>query len=179
MHFDWCATSLYSNMKWQCFVLFSLLVLVSVGYAEEQQEKEELPPPPPPAVLTLNEETSSNLLDAKAEQEVDVQITAAEDDPDGIRGISLLSNGTLIRCPLRETYVECPVAHTCQRTCATLNNACLIQPTCTDACFCKDGYARDANNRCVPIRDCPGEYVVIEMLRRDKSMDGPLIPRYM
>lgn len=77
-------------------------------------------------------------------------------DPDNIRQILALNrNGHA--CPLREVFVDCPLAHTCQRTCATLNDGCVISPECTAACFCKDGFARDANNKCVPIFECPGK----------------------
>ncbi|XP_031773987.1 inducible metalloproteinase inhibitor protein [Apis florea] len=43
----------------------------------------------------------------------------------------------------------------CQRTCATLDQPCPIQNIrCNDGCYCKDGYARNTNDVCIPIKDC-------------------------
>ncbi|CAG9818445.1 unnamed protein product [Phaedon cochleariae] len=43
----------------------------------------------------------------------------------------------------------------CQTRCIRLECNCPIQNVrCNDACYCKDGYARDENNECIPIADC-------------------------
>ncbi|XP_037934486.1 inducible metalloproteinase inhibitor protein-like [Teleopsis dalmanni] len=55
-------------------------------------------------------------------------------------------------CPANEFYT-CGGA--CQTECATLGEPCLIvNIKCNDACYCKEGYARDANGRCIPIKKC-------------------------
>lgn len=128
-------------MQWQFFVLCSALGIVTVSCAEE------IIPEPKTAPLVLpGKADTSNIIE-------DVAVTQTEEDTDDIRRFT----DTLGNCPHYEQFIDCPNAHTCQRTCATLNYACLITPTCTPACFCKDGYARNENNRCVPISDCPGE----------------------
>lgn len=61
------------------------------------------------------------------------------------------------KCPFHEVFVDCPDAHICQQTCATLNEGCVVEPDCEAACFCKEGFARNSNKKCVPISECPGE----------------------
>lgn len=83
-------------------------------------------------------------------------INDAKEPFDDIRAITAINATTSVRCPHHEVFIDCPDAHTCQQTCATLNHACVITPECTPGCFCRTGFARDINNRCVPISDCPG-----------------------
>nr|WIM01334.1 zonadhesin-like protein 1A [Limnephilus flavicornis] len=47
----------------------------------------------------------------------------------------------------------------CDTTCATLGDVCpIINIKCNDKCYCVDGYARDKNNKCVPIKQCPPKF---------------------
>lgn len=44
----------------------------------------------------------------------------------------------------------------CQTTCSELGQECpIVNIQCTDACYCKDGYARNENGACIPITRCP------------------------
>ncbi|XP_077290901.1 zonadhesin-like [Arctopsyche grandis] len=44
----------------------------------------------------------------------------------------------------------------CDTTCATLGEKCpIVNIQCTEKCYCVDGYARNAQNVCVPIKECP------------------------
>ncbi|KAJ8921419.1 hypothetical protein NQ315_003037 [Exocentrus adspersus] len=44
----------------------------------------------------------------------------------------------------------------CQTECSTLGQICpIVNIRCNDACYCIDGYARDANGVCIPIEQCP------------------------
>lgn len=106
------------------------------------------------AISSAEEEKEVQIVKESSEvEEAVVELNGIADDN---RGLTQL-NGTIFRCPFREEFLDCPEAHKCQQTCATLNHACLITPTCTSACFCRQGYARDQAGRCVPISDCPGK----------------------
>lgn len=128
------------------FFFVFVIALVAVSSAEETQEqrvKESL------AVKDTIVDEPTVELNGIAE-------------PDDIRRGFLQLNGTIFRCPYKEDFVDCPEAHKCQQTCATLNQGCVIEPTCTPACFCRQGYARDSNGRCVPISDCPGKALLVD-----------------
>ncbi|XP_017889435.1 inducible metalloproteinase inhibitor protein-like [Ceratina calcarata] len=44
----------------------------------------------------------------------------------------------------------------CQTTCATLGQMCpIVNIRCNDACYCKEGYARNGIGMCIPIKSCP------------------------
>lgn len=46
----------------------------------------------------------------------------------------------------------------CDTTCATLGDTCpIVNIQCNEKCYCVDGYARNAQNVCVPIKECPRE----------------------
>ncbi|XP_012153343.1 venom metalloprotease inhibitor-like [Megachile rotundata] len=50
----------------------------------------------------------------------------------------------------------------CQTTCDTLGEPCpIVNIKCNDDCYCKEGYARNRKDICIPIRHCPK--------KRDKS----------
>ncbi|XP_077285527.1 zonadhesin-like [Arctopsyche grandis] len=51
-----------------------------------------------------------------------------------------------------EEFKECG---TCDPSCANLTPACLFQKNCIQGCFCKSGFARDSNKKCVDIKSCP------------------------
>ncbi|KAM7347814.1 venom serine protease inhibitor-like [Cochliomyia hominivorax] len=58
------------------------------------------------------------------------------------------------KCPRNEFYTDC--GNACQTECATLGDECLIRYIrCPDGCYCNEGYARDANRKCIPISQCP------------------------
>ncbi|XP_039233427.1 uncharacterized protein LOC6523879 isoform X2 [Drosophila yakuba] len=58
-------------------------------------------------------------------------------------------------CPENETYLTC--GPDCQTECATLGKPCLIRHIrCPDACYCNEGFARNAGGTCIPIRQCSG-----------------------
>ncbi|XP_043265628.1 inducible metalloproteinase inhibitor protein-like [Colletes gigas] len=43
----------------------------------------------------------------------------------------------------------------CQTTCQNLGQPCpIVNIRCNDACYCKEGYARDCNGNCIPIKMC-------------------------
>lgn len=137
MRFSFCLLVTRGIKMFRFLVLAACVLLVSC--AEESLVTvdgsanviaEEGPPPPP--------------------------LTDQSEIDDGIRSITQL-NGTYFKCPIHEEFIDCPEAHKCQLTCTTLNQACVVTPTCSPGCFCRQGFARDANGRCVPIRDCPGE----------------------
>lgn len=61
-------------------------------------------------------------------------------------------------CPENEFYTDC--GNSCQTLCSTLNKPCLIRHIrCPDGCYCNEGYARDANRKCIPISECPKEQI--------------------
>lgn len=134
-------------MKWLLLVSLAAAALLLLLMPAASLAKDLAPP-------TRNgEDTSSSASDKDIEGLT--ENVADKVGNDTIRWTSGGAGG--ITCPIFEEFRDCPEAHTCQTTCATLNYACVIQPTCTPACFCKAGFARDANNRCVPISRCPGE----------------------
>lgn len=64
------------------------------------------------------------------------------------------------RCPRNEYYA--PRGSPCQTTCANLGKPCNVSPLLQGAriagCYCKDGFARLKNKKCVPVRSCPGKF---------------------
>ena len=144
-------------MKCQLFLFLALVALSWTAEIRDLPEIQDLPEP-------LKEETSSSLTEETSpllteETSVDNELEASDPvDPlgDDVREITIVG-GVVRTCQLREVFLQCPDAHTCDRTCTTLNQACVITPTCTAGCFCRAGYARDANNRCVPYLRCPGK----------------------
>ncbi|XP_076165757.1 venom metalloprotease inhibitor-like [Ptiloglossa arizonensis] len=45
----------------------------------------------------------------------------------------------------------------CQTTCTNLGQPCpIVNIRCNDACYCKEGYARNCRGLCIPISSCPG-----------------------
>ncbi|PZC85306.1 hypothetical protein B5X24_HaOG201802 [Helicoverpa armigera] len=62
------------------------------------------------------------------------------------------------KCTGLNEYHSCGGA--CDNVCATLNeqnqtNCPIVNIKCNEMCYCEDGYARDDNNICIPIEDCP------------------------
>ncbi|XP_050511793.1 inducible metalloproteinase inhibitor protein-like [Diabrotica virgifera virgifera] len=70
-------------------------------------------------------------------------------------GSTLAPGGiTWKNCTRPNEYYTCGSA--CQTTCATLGQTCpIVNIRCNDDCYCIEGYARDAENNCIPIKDCP------------------------
>ncbi|GJQ76653.1 hypothetical protein Trydic_g15512 [Trypoxylus dichotomus] len=63
------------------------------------------------------------------------------------------STETLV-CDRPHEHYACGSA--CQTTCRTLGQPCtIINIRCNDACYCDDGYARNEQGTCIPIKDCP------------------------
>ncbi|XP_072941003.1 zonadhesin-like [Epargyreus clarus] len=66
------------------------------------------------------------------------------------------------KCQGPNEYFAC--REPCDNVCATLHKVnqtnCPMTNDwfiCVDMCYCDEGYARDANNICIPIADCPNE----------------------
>ncbi|XP_076759811.1 von Willebrand factor-like [Xylocopa sonorina] len=58
----------------------------------------------------------------------------------------------------------------CQTTCATLGQTCpIVNIRCNDACYCVEGYARNSNGVCIPIKSCPPK-------RRNAKYNPKLLP---
>ncbi|XP_075970402.1 uncharacterized protein LOC142972888 isoform X3 [Anticarsia gemmatalis] len=62
------------------------------------------------------------------------------------------------KCPGDHEYFTCGGA--CDNVCATLNkqnqtNCPIINIQCNSMCYCEKDYARDSNNVCIPIDQCP------------------------
>uniref|UniRef100_A0A1B0AFD2 TIL domain-containing protein n=1 Tax=Glossina pallidipes TaxID=7398 RepID=A0A1B0AFD2_GLOPL len=67
---------------------------------------------------------------------------------------SVVMEKAMKTCPANEFYTEC--GDNCQRKCSTLNEPCLIRHIrCPDGCYCNNDYARNADGKCIPIRECP------------------------
>lgn len=162
-------------MKWQFFVLSTFIFSFIASAAEIPLDAAAAA-----ASLPVKEDTSiDNEVPVEIQQKVEAVEAEKEEDEDEDEaeeaeeqqqqipvqvinesndGVRSGTNHSLLRlCPHHEVFLSCPDAHTCQTTCATLNHACVITPDCTPGCFCKEGYARDANDICVPISDCPGK----------------------
>uniref|UniRef100_A0A915LJD0 TIL domain-containing protein n=1 Tax=Meloidogyne javanica TaxID=6303 RepID=A0A915LJD0_MELJA len=61
------------------------------------------------------------------------------------------------KCAEGEIYKGgCPSA--CDPTCKYLGESVMCIMWCDPGCHCKNGYARDGNNICIPIEDCPKTY---------------------
>ncbi|XP_052738671.1 inducible metalloproteinase inhibitor protein isoform X2 [Bicyclus anynana] len=57
------------------------------------------------------------------------------------------------RCLALNEVFNCGSA--CDTTCATLNQTCPIKNIkCNEKCYCRQGYARNDNDVCIPINDC-------------------------
>lgn len=70
----------------------------------------------------------------------------------------LVSSSIVLICNGGHEYYECGGA--CDNVCADLHiqnktNCPIINIRCNDKCYCEDGYARDVNGKCIPIKDCP------------------------
>ncbi len=61
--------------------------------------------------------------------------------------------GAQLTCnEINEEY-QCGSA--CQTTCENIGQPCpIVNIRCNDACYCKDGFARNKNGKCIPIDDC-------------------------
>ncbi|RCN48310.1 trypsin Inhibitor like cysteine rich domain protein [Ancylostoma caninum] len=60
-------------------------------------------------------------------------------------------------CGLNEERKQCGTA--CEPTCANPNPVCTRQ-CIIDVCQCKQGYIRDASNKCIPVEQCPKDRVI-------------------
>ncbi|CAH0627260.1 unnamed protein product [Chrysodeixis includens] len=63
-----------------------------------------------------------------------------------------------LKCTGPNEYFSCGGA--CDNVCATINkqnqtNCPIVNIVCNPMCYCEEGYARDANNICIPIGKCP------------------------
>nr|WIM01348.1 zonadhesin-like protein 11B [Limnephilus flavicornis] len=59
------------------------------------------------------------------------------------------------KCGVNE-FFDCGSA--CDTTCATLGEPCpIINKTCNKKCYCKAGFARNAKNVCIPVKQCPAK----------------------
>lgn len=57
-------------------------------------------------------------------------------------------------CGTNEEYLNPGSA--CQTTCAQLGKPCALQTfAIPQGCYCIKGYARDDNDKCIPIAKCP------------------------
>ncbi|CAL7938493.1 unnamed protein product [Xylocopa violacea] len=55
----------------------------------------------------------------------------------------------------------------CQTTCANLGERCHITNVrCKEDCYCVEGYARNSNNVCIPIKSCPSKRRTVKYNRR-------------
>ncbi|XP_045764412.1 zonadhesin-like isoform X3 [Maniola jurtina] len=69
-----------------------------------------------------------------------------------------ISNEDCLKCTGPNEYFSCGGA--CDNVCATLatqsqTNCSIVNVVCNPMCYCEQGYARDSNNTCVPISECP------------------------
>ncbi|CAF4776537.1 unnamed protein product [Pieris macdunnoughi] len=65
-----------------------------------------------------------------------------------------------LKCTGPHEYFSCGGA--CDNECDKLSqqskdNCPIVNIQCNRMCYCEDGYARDANNTCIPIHECPPE----------------------
>ncbi|XP_059048364.1 antichymotrypsin-2-like [Achroia grisella] len=68
-----------------------------------------------------------------------------------------ISKNDCLKCTGPHEYFSCGVA--CDNVCATIKeqnqtNCPIINKTCNKKCYCEEGYARNANNTCIPIDQC-------------------------
>ncbi|XP_034179595.2 venom metalloprotease inhibitor-like [Osmia lignaria lignaria] len=71
--------------------------------------------------------------------------------------LAVLFSTTLARriiCDMPNEEYQCGSA--CQTTCDNLGQPCpIMNIRCNDGCYCKDGYARNRRDICIPIKYCP------------------------
>ncbi|KAL2720169.1 inducible metalloproteinase inhibitor protein-like [Vespula squamosa] len=49
----------------------------------------------------------------------------------------------------------------CQTKCETLGEPCpIINIKCNDGCYCIENYARNCDNLCIPISECPHRIII-------------------
>ncbi|XP_055839496.1 inducible metalloproteinase inhibitor protein-like [Episyrphus balteatus] len=61
-----------------------------------------------------------------------------------------------ITCKTNEVYLPQGKAPNCDTVCSTLGDICNVKNVWAPfGCYCIKGYARNANNICIPIRKCP------------------------
>ncbi|KAK2575930.1 hypothetical protein KPH14_007293 [Odynerus spinipes] len=66
-------------------------------------------------------------------------------------------NSLRLYCNRPNEEYQCGSA--CQTTCENLGKPCpIINIKCNDACYCKEGYARDKCGNCIPISKCPKKH---------------------
>ncbi|XP_055839501.1 inducible metalloproteinase inhibitor protein-like [Episyrphus balteatus] len=59
-------------------------------------------------------------------------------------------------CNVNEVYLPQGKAPNCDTVCNTLGEKCNVNFIWAPfGCYCVEGYARDGNNMCIPIRQCP------------------------
>ncbi|KAL6737842.1 hypothetical protein Aduo_011453 [Ancylostoma duodenale] len=71
--------------------------------------------------------------------------------------VAKCSGGGAGSCGLNEERKQCGTA--CEPTCANPNPVCTKQ-CIINVCQCKQGYIRDASNKCIPVEQCPKDRVI-------------------
>ncbi|XP_049820087.1 inducible metalloproteinase inhibitor protein [Aethina tumida] len=68
-----------------------------------------------------------------------------------------ICGATRLNCTKPHEHYACGSA--CQTTCENLGETCpIINIKCNDACYCDKDYARNGENVCIPIADCPPKH---------------------
>ncbi|XP_045486410.1 zonadhesin [Pieris rapae] len=88
--------------------------------------------------------------------------------PDGLHRNKIgqcITTEECLQCRGPNEYFSCGGA--CDNECdklsrQSINNCPIINIQCNRKCYCEDGYARDANNTCIPINECPPECPINE-----------------
>jgi hypothetical protein len=77
----------------------------------------------------------------------------------------LLNLNKEIKCGANETY---DIRKSCVRTCENPRgrNVCQESKRFDDGCFCKDGYVRNKENRCILVNECPKK---VSITKKPKS----------
>ncbi|XP_052738623.1 zonadhesin [Bicyclus anynana] len=74
-----------------------------------------------------------------------------------VKGVCI-SKENCLKCTRPNEYFDCDVE--CDNVCETLatqnrTNCPIVNIVCNEKCYCLDGFARDSNNTCIPVSQCP------------------------
>ncbi|GLV41029.1 uncharacterized protein CBL_04553 [Carabus blaptoides fortunei] len=71
-----------------------------------------------------------------------------------VLAVSTIVAGQKIVCNRPNEHYACGSA--CQVECKTFGETCpIVNIRCNDACYCDDGFARNAQGICIPVSECP------------------------